>query len=117
MFILKGKYLLSSIVQLVYIEILKRLPLIINRSWRLRKKMYLIGHFAEQRAIYSNIQRGKPVRKVAALTHTFLPTFVIRLKSKSWCPHFFFKPTILNIFEKPLYIINRLFVTYLFYFV
>ena len=53
--------------------------------------------------------RGKHVRKVAALTPIFLPTFVIRMKSRSWCPHFFFKfRTILNIFEKSLCIINRM---------
>jgi len=45
--------------------------------------------------------RGEPVRKVATLTQTFLPTFAISLKSRSWCPHFFlFFPAILNIFKK-----------------
>ena len=57
-------------------------------------------------SLTENVLRGKPVRKVAALTPTFLPTFAIRLKSRSWCPHFFFKfPTILNLlfFKKSLY--------------
>ena len=41
-----------------------------------------------------DVQRGKPVRKLAALTPTFLPTFAIRLKSRLWCPHLFFKEAV-----------------------
>ena len=57
-----------------------------------------------------NFWEVDPYEKVATLTLTFHPTFAFRLKSRSRCPHFFFKfPTISNICKKSFYILHKKF--------
>ena len=72
---------------------------------RISKNMYMLAPLCLKKKIYLVNREVNPYAKVATLCQTFLPTFGIRLKSRSRCPRVFFNfRTISKIQKKILYI-------------